>query len=76
MILMQNLHLPLDTDFSDLIPLAAKRLRVDAARVRRARLYRKSVDARKKEAVCFCCSILAELEGGRRPWSAGWAGRI
>lgn len=60
MILIQNLHLPLDTDFSDLRPAAAKALGVGLSDVRSARLYRKSVDARKKPAVTFCCALLAE----------------
>ena len=63
MILIQNLRLPLDTDFSDLRPIAAKALRLKPETVRSARLHRKSVDARKKPRITFCCSLLAEVEG-------------
>ena len=58
MILIQNLRLPLDTDFSDLRPIAAGALRLKPEAVRSARLHRKSVDARKKPRITFCCSLV------------------
>lgn len=61
MLLINNVNLPLDTDFSDLKPYAARALKIDTSAVESARLYRKSVDARKKNELHFCCSMLAEL---------------
>ena len=61
MLIVNNVKLPLDTDFSDLKPYAARALKIDASAVESARLYRKSVDARKKNELHFCCSLLAEL---------------
>lgn len=61
MLIVNNVKLPLDTDFSDLKPYAAEALKIDISAVESARLYRKSVDARKKNELHFCCSLLAEL---------------
>ena len=63
MIRIENLRLPLDTDFTDLKPLAAKALRVSAGELRSVKLYRKSVDARKKPDVFFSCSLLVSRRG-------------
>ncbi len=62
MILINNINLPLDTDFSNLIPIASKALRTDIKNIISAQLYRKSVDARHKNDVHFCCSVLAEVK--------------
>lgn len=61
MLLINNVRLALDTDFSNLKPYAAKALKINASAVKSAQLYRKSVDARKKNELHFCCSLLAEL---------------
>lgn len=61
MLLVNNVNVPLDTDFSDLKPYAAKALKIYTSAVKSARLFRKSVDARKKNELHFCCSLLAEL---------------
>ena len=61
MLLINNVNLSLDTDFSDLKSYAARALKIDTSAVKSARLYRKSVDARKKSDLHFCCSLLAEL---------------
>lgn len=64
MILITNLKLPLDTDFNNLLP-AVKSLRgLKGFAVESVSLYRKSVDARKKEDVHFCCSLLVSLKSG------------
>ena len=61
MLLINNVNLPLDADFSDLKPYAARALKIDVSAVESARLYKKSVDARKKNELHFCCSLLAVL---------------
>lgn len=61
MLLINNVNLALDTDFNDLKPYPAKALKINASGVKSAQLYRKSVDARKKNELHFCCSLLAEL---------------
>ena len=57
MIIINNLNLPLHTDFGNLKPIAAKELKTDISNIISAELYRKSVDARKKNDVHFCCSV-------------------
>ncbi len=64
MILINNINLPLNTDFSDLKSIAASELGIEIHNIISAKLYRKSVDARKKSNVHFCCSILAEVRNG------------
>lgn len=61
MILITNVKLPLSTDFSRLVPIAAQQLRVKPSSVLSAELYRKSVDARKKSELHFCCSLKVSL---------------
>ena len=62
MILINNVNLKLETDFSNLKPIAAKLLKTDENNIIKAKLYRKSVDARKKNDVHFCCSVLFSLK--------------
>ncbi len=57
MILVNNLKLSLDTNFSCLKSVVEKLLGIKTDNVY---LYRKSVDARKKDNVHFCCSVLVE----------------
>lgn len=59
MILINNLKLPLDTDFNNLKPAVQKAVNCD---VISAKLHRKSVDARRKNDIHFCCSVLAEVK--------------
>ncbi len=61
MIIINNINLPLSTDFSDLSGVAAKELKTNASNIVKAELYRRSVDARKKNDVHFCCSVLVEV---------------
>lgn len=65
MILVNNVMLPLDTDFGSLESLAAKALKTEKSNIKSARLYRRSVDARKKSNIMFCCSLLVEVSGGK-----------
>lgn len=57
MILLNNVNVPLDTDFTALKPIAAKALKCNINEINSASLYRKSVDARRKSDVHFCISI-------------------
>ena len=63
MILLNNVNLPLDTDLGDLKPIAAKNLKMPAEKILSAELYRKSVDARHKNDIKFCCSLLLSVKG-------------
>ncbi len=60
MLIINNVLLPLDTDFNDLAPVAAKALHTGASRILSASLYRRSVDARHKGDIKFCCSLVVE----------------
>ena len=62
MIIVSNINLPLETDFSDLAPVVAKELKTEIPNIISAKLYRKSVDARRKNRVHFCCSILVNAK--------------
>ncbi|MBQ8551089.1 MAG: NAD(P)/FAD-dependent oxidoreductase [Clostridia bacterium] len=61
MIIINDIHLPLDEFPSDFIPVAARELKVEKKVIKSAELYRKSVDARKKNDVHFCCSLLVSV---------------
>ena len=63
MILINNISLALDTDFDNLKPIISKELKISIDKIISAKLYRKSVDARRKDNVHFCCSVLAEISG-------------
>ena len=65
MLIINNLELSLDTDFSCLIPIVAKVLREPQTEILSAELYRRSVDARRKSDIKFCCSVIvtAKNEG-------------
>lgn len=61
MILVSNINLPLDTDFSNL----KNTLNFKGVKVMSAELYKKSVDARRKNDVHFCCSVLIETDNDK-----------
>ena len=62
MILVQNVYLSLETDFSDAKALVADFLKCKRQKIMSAELYRKSVDARKKDNILFCCSFIAKAD--------------
>ena len=66
MILINNIHLPLNTDFNNLKPIVANELRIGIDRINTVSLFRKSVDARKKNNVHFCCSVLTSVKGDEK----------
>ena len=66
MLIINNVKLPLDYDFSDLTYAAARALKTDRKNIKSASLFRKSVDARHKNDVHFCCSLLVSTENDKR----------
>lgn len=59
MLIINNVKLPLDTDFDNLKSAVEKNINFKTNNVY---LYRKSVDARRKDNVHFCCSVLVEAK--------------
>lgn len=66
MLHIAELCLPLDFTPEDLRRKTAARLKVPEKSLGRVSLYRRSVDARKKDAVRFICTVEAEVEGENR----------
>ena len=64
MILLNNIMLPIDTDFNNIKVIISKELKTDINNILEARLYRKSVDARRKDNIKFCCSFVVSLNKG------------
>ena len=62
MILIKNVNINIDADFSDCKALVCKYTQLNESEVRSASLYKKSVDARKKSNIVFCCSFLADVK--------------
>ena len=58
MILVNDVRLPLDTNFEKLSSSVSFR----GVKIKSAKLFRKSVDARRKNDVFFCCSLLIETD--------------
>ena len=58
MIIVSNVKLPLNTDFNNL----KSSLSFKGINIKSASLYRRSVDARRKSDVHFCCSILIDTD--------------
>ncbi len=61
MIRISNIKIPLDYDDSALEKAAAKELKIDRKAIKSVSLFRRSVDARKKEQLHFTCSIDVKL---------------
>ena len=59
MIIIRNVKMPLDTDFSNLKSVVAGKFNIN---VQSARLHKKAVDARRKDTVCFNCAFLVETQ--------------
>lgn len=57
MILINNVNLPLETNFEHLKSVMEGYLKTP---LKSARLYKRSVDARKKDNLHFCCSVIIE----------------
>lgn len=61
MIRINNVHIPLDYSDETISKKAAKELRIDKNAIKSASIFRRSVDARKKDSIYFLCSIDVEL---------------
>lgn len=64
MLIVRNIKMPLDTDFGNLKAEITKTLRVDG--VKSVRLYKKAVDARKKDNIVFNCAVILETENDKK----------
>ena len=61
MIRINNVKLPLDYSDSSLKKAAAKELRLEPKAIKTVSLFRRSIDARKKDRLCFICSLDVEV---------------
>ncbi len=57
MIRLNNVHLPLDYSDSSIINKAAKELKIDKKQIKSATIFRRSIDARKKDNIYFLCTL-------------------
>lgn len=62
MIRLNDVRLPLDYDDDKIKELAARQLKIDKSKLKSAVLFRRSVDARKKDDITFISTIDAELK--------------
>ena len=61
MIRINNVHIPLDYSDEVIRKKASKELRVDKNAIKAVSIFRRSVDARKKDNIFFLCAIDVEL---------------
>lgn len=61
MIRVNNIHLPLDYTNSTVKKKIAKQLRIDESVIKSCNIFRRSVDARKKDNIYFLSSVDVEL---------------
>ncbi len=66
MLIINDLHLPLGFTEDDLLCAVAKALRLAPHDIKRLKLHRRSVDARKKDDVHFCCSATFSVPDEKR----------
>lgn len=59
MLIIRNVKLPLETEFTDLRALMTKKL---GLKIRSAELHKKAVDARNKDDIFFNCAFLLEVD--------------
>ena len=60
MLIVNDIHMHLGFTDDELKAETAKTLKINKDKIKSIRLYRKSVDARHKDNVHFCCSVLVE----------------
>ena len=61
MIRVNNLHVPLDYDDNSLRKKLCRELRIENSAIQSVSIFRRSVDARKKDNIFFLCSLDVEL---------------
>ncbi len=61
MIRVNNIHIPLDYDDNIIKNKISKELRIDKNSIKSTSIFRRSIDARKKDNIFFLCSIDVEL---------------
>lgn len=61
MILINNVFLPIETTFEDIGAVLSTVLKVNRTEIIESYLHKKSIDARKKEEICLCCSFRVKL---------------
>lgn len=64
MLIVRNIKMPLDTDFNDLKSEVIKVLKVDG--IKSVELYKKAIDARKKDNIIFNCAFLLETDNDQK----------
>lgn len=64
MLIVRNVKMLLDTDFSDFRSELSRALRVDG--IKSVRLCKKAVDARKKDNIHFNCAVILETENDQK----------
>lgn len=57
MIRINNVHIPLDYDDNTIRKAACRELRIEKSTIKNVFIYRRSIDARKKDNIFFLCSI-------------------
>ena len=57
MIRVNNLHIPINYDDNTIKNKVCRELRIDKGAVKSVSLFRRSIDARKKDNIYFLCSI-------------------
>ena len=61
MIRVNNIHLSLDYDDKSVRKAVARQLRIEEKSIKSCKIFRRSVDARKKDNIYFLTTIDAEL---------------
>ena len=64
MIRVNNIAVPLDYDDSTIRQKVSRALRVPNNSIKSCTIYRRSVDARKKDSIHFLCTVDVTLQGG------------
>lgn len=66
MIRIQNLKLPLSYSEQDLAVASAKKLHIPVSQIQSVRIYRRSIDARKRGNICFLFSLDVKLSNEKQ----------
>ncbi len=66
MIRLQNIRIPLDYREADLYKAAGRRLQIPARQITKLRIHRRSVDARKRDAIVFLMTLDVEVPKERQ----------